>query len=169
MRIARKKASDWMRPAALPLACGWANGLSPGRTAGYGKRAEMTLDSPRPANRMHALTPTRDGSTATLPYQAAQSGAPMRMSGTPSIRDGTRRPNRSAHPPVFDATWSQIAVLSWAMSLWDDQDRKRHITGSGSRASACSGTPATASTITKITGAAGMATRAVWYRASRIQ
>ncbi len=42
--------------------CGWANGLSPGRTAGYGKRAEITLEMPRPASSTHALTPSRAGS-----------------------------------------------------------------------------------------------------------
>src|SRR3954471_16422676 len=146
-----KKLSDWTTAADAPEVCGWVKALSPGLVAGYGNRADEMLDNPRPMTRFAPLSAATDGSTAQSPKTIVVAIEPTISTGMPTTTAGNIRPARSASPRVPETKCSQMAVLSYARSLWMLQPRNRHTSGSGTRAMKCDGSPASASaTITKM-------------------
>ena len=125
-----------------PVDCGCWNGLSPGFTAGYGNRADAIEPTPSPANRSAVLTPRSDGSSRQSSSTNTVTALPRPMTSAPAMSTGTRRPARSSRPFTPDATCSQMAVLSNAVSLCSDHPRSRHMRGTGMSAVYMSGMPA---------------------------
>ncbi len=155
--VARMVSVGTVDPPALTL-CGAWKGLSPGRDAGYGKRAEKSDASPTPARRTPPLTPMTEGRTDGSPKPSAVRGAPSATSGMPMARTGTMRPTRSATPRMPDTTCSHTAVWSCAVSLCTLQPRKSAITGSGTRASTCASTSTMTSGMRSTSGSTGIST-----------